>query len=191
MSSEGPGFSWRVEFKKLYVHYEYQCSPSYRDAAKYVPGELPSLDGQGSPVPHEDTEDGERGKKGKRCGSGKKDAAEKQRKQSQQQKQRKQSNVQTPPDKGKQSSTSLDGSLGSSSESIGSSGVSSKKQPATSGDTQTTKATKSATESHGRISRTMHYGKNVPHVAVHDDEGGPGDGRPLKTPPIDQNKLKP
>ena len=192
VSSEGPGFSWRVEFKKLYVHYEYQCSPSYRDAAKYVPGELPSLDGQGSPVPHEDTEDGERGKKGKRCGSGKKDAAEKQRKQSQQQKQRKQSNVQTPPDKGKQSSTSLDGSLGSSSESIGSSGVSSKKQQATSGDTQTTKATtKSATESHGRISRTMHYGKNVPHVAVHDDEGGPGDGRPLKTPPIDQNKLKP
>lgn len=191
VSSEGPGFSWRVEFKKLYVHYEYQCSPSYRDAAKYVPGEFPSLDGSGSPVPNEDMEDGERGKKGKRCGSGKKEAAEKQRKQSQQQRQRKQSSVQTPQDKGKQSSTSLDGSLGSSSESIGSSGVSSKKQQAASGDTQTTKPTKSTTESHGRISRTMHYGKTVPHVAVHDDEGISGDGRSSKTPPIDQNKLKP
>ncbi|XP_061165950.1 uncharacterized protein LOC133174860 [Saccostrea echinata] len=194
VSSEGPGFSWRVEFKKLFVHYEYQCTPSYRDAAKYVPGELPSLDGNISPVPHEDVEDGERGKKGKRCGSGKKETAEKSRKQSQQQqKQRKQSNIQVPQDKGKQSSTSLDGSLGSSSESIGSSGASSKKQQGNTGDTQSNKPTreKSSTESHGRMSRTMHYGKNVPHVAVHDGDGSSGDGRTSKTPPIDQNRLKP
>lgn len=194
VSSEGPIFSWRVEFKRLYAHFEYQCTPSYRDAAKYNPGELPSLDGSGSPVPHEDGEEGERGKKGKRCGSGKKEpAAEKQRKQSQQQKQRKQSNVQIPQDKGKHSNTSLDGSLGSSSESIGSSGVSSKKQQqSSSGDTQTSKPTreKSLTESHGRISRTMHYGKNIPHVAVHDDVTS-GDGHSSKTPPIDQKKLKP
>ncbi|XP_069127345.1 kinase D-interacting substrate of 220 kDa-like [Argopecten irradians] len=165
---DGPYFSWRVEFKRLYRHYEYQCTPSYRDGIKIAPADLSYLDAPLTPAPSEDPNEDEKGKRSKRSTSSitKQNTAEtgRQRKQSQQQQQghsqqqaqqqkqqeqskRRTSTVQS----GKQSSSSMDGSMGSSSESI-SSGTSTKKEAA-----RMTNGTTSGGDSHGRQSRVAHY----------------------------------
>ncbi|XP_033738377.1 LOW QUALITY PROTEIN: uncharacterized protein LOC117325954 [Pecten maximus] len=167
---DGPYFSWRVEFKRLYRHYEYQCTPSYRDGYKDTPIGTLYLDAPLTPAPSEDPNEDERGKKSKRSTSSmtKQNTAEtgRQRKQSQQQQQqqnhqqqqqqqqkqqeqskRRTSTVQS----GKQSSSSMDGSMGSSSESI-SSGTSAKKETV-----RMTNGNTSGSDSHGRQSRVAHY----------------------------------
>lgn len=123
----GPCFNWRTEFKKLYVHYEYQCTRSYRDAVKSVPILYLTHDKSNSPYPTDnESEDFDKNsRKGKRQQSavskhGSNDnLSVKQRRQQvvSQQGKRKSSVSQTPP---------MDGSLGSSSESL-SSGTSSKR----------------------------------------------------------------
>ena len=38
-------FSWRTELKRLYVHFQYQCTPSYRDTVHFDPeAYLPNVD---------------------------------------------------------------------------------------------------------------------------------------------------
>ena len=188
VASETSYYSWRVEFKKLFVHYEYQCTPSYRDTAKYTPGEFPDIDGTGSPMPGEDGYDTDRGKRGRRSGSGKREKDDKHRKHSQhkqeqhkqeqekkehQKPQRKISATNPPHGHGKHSSTSLDGSLGSSSESISSSGVPQKKHSDNSshkGSKEKGGSVGSLSEGHGRQSRVAHYDKSPPSLTVLGDE---------------------
>ncbi|OWF40844.1 uncharacterized protein LOC110463287 [Mizuhopecten yessoensis] len=166
---DGPYFSWRVEFKRLYRHYEYQCTPSYRDGIKIPPADLSYLDAPLTPAPSEDPTEDEKGRKSKRSTSSmtKQNTAEtgRQRKQSQQQQAQIQQQQQLQQQKqqeqskrrasivqsGKHSSSSMDGSMGSSSESI-SSGTSTKKDAV-----RMTNGNASGSDSHGRQSRVAHY----------------------------------
>ncbi|XP_046549963.1 LOW QUALITY PROTEIN: uncharacterized protein LOC124259807 [Haliotis rubra] len=59
-------FSWRTEFKKLYVEYEFQCSPSWRDAAKTIADQLPLTPPSPLPQPDEAEEDKAKDRKGRR-----------------------------------------------------------------------------------------------------------------------------
>lgn len=48
--------SWRTEFRKLYMHYQFQCTPSYRDSVTSETTEtasLPPLDKTGTPATSE------------------------------------------------------------------------------------------------------------------------------------------
>lgn len=164
---DGPYFSWRVEFKRLYRHYEYQCTPSYRDGIKLPPSDLSYMDDASTPAPSEDQNDDDKARK-KRSTSTipKQNTAEtgKQRKQSQQQQMLMQQQQQLQPKQpdlakrkasvvpsGKYSSSSMDGSMGSSSESI-SSGTSMKKDAA-----RVSNGAVSGIDVHGRQSRVAHY----------------------------------
>ncbi|XP_067679343.1 ankyrin repeat domain-containing protein 50-like [Haliotis asinina] len=59
-------FSWRTELKKLYVEYEFQCSPSWRDAAKTIADQLPLTPPSPLPQPDEAEEDKAKDRKGRR-----------------------------------------------------------------------------------------------------------------------------
>lgn len=132
----GTYFNWRMEFKKLYVHYEYQCTQSYRDAVHCIPSLQLTQDKSSSPYPTDnESEDFDKvSRKGRRQHSsmskhGSNDnLSAKQRRQQvvSQQGKRKLSVTQMSPMGSKHNPSSLDGSLGSSSESL-SSGTSSKR----------------------------------------------------------------
>lgn len=116
----GTFFNWRIEFKKLYVHYEYQCTQSYRDSMKTVPTLSLTEDKSNSPLQTDnESEDFDKGSKKGRKHSSKHGER---KLQTSQQGKRKLSIV----GRHSHSPTSLDGSLGSSSESL-SSGTSSKR----------------------------------------------------------------
>ena len=56
--------SWRTELKRLYVHFQYQCTPSYRDSVTYNPeAYLPNLDKPLTPATSEHALDEDRGRK--------------------------------------------------------------------------------------------------------------------------------
>ncbi|KAK3090401.1 hypothetical protein FSP39_011580 [Pinctada imbricata] len=196
VTSEGPYFSWRVEFKKLFVHYESQCTPSYCEPAKFTSSDLPDIDGRATPQAGEDGYETDRGKKGKRSGSGKKEDKDRQRKHSnhKQEKQRKISQGHSHAH-GKHSSNSLDGSLGSSTESLSSSGVATRKHGAPdpaghkgSKDKHNSVHTGGTVEGHGRQSRVAHYEKSIPPVNVlGDDDVHHGKA---KHAPVDHTRLK-
>lgn len=196
--SENIGLSWRNDFKKLYTHLQYQCSTSYRDTAKYVPQDIPHDYNPFSPQPDEDELDKSSGKKSKRVSSAMSKAASpdsgsaKQRKQSAQQRNRKISSGQQPHSHGgKNHPASLDGSLGSSNESINS-GTSGKKQSSDSHSKSSKGASGSGSEEkphvNGRTSRTSHHHR-VPAVLVQDDEDTPS-GHKSPSGSMDHARLK-
>ncbi|XP_046372490.2 ankyrin repeat domain-containing protein 50-like [Haliotis rufescens] len=120
-------FSWRTEFKKLYVEYEFQCSPSWRDAAKTIADQLPLTPPSPLPQPEEAEEDKVKDRKGRRSSLVKSqlsvESFKDKRRASGNIKLRKlsTSGIPTPHMKG------MDGALASSSESLNSSNSSKKK----------------------------------------------------------------
>lgn len=129
----GNFFNWRIEFKKLYVHYEYQCTQSYRDAVKCIPALQLTHDKSSSPLPtdNESEEFDRASRRGRKHSAMSKQGSSdnlsvKQRKQQALQQGKRKLSVVQMHGVGKHSPSSLDGSLGSSSESL-SSGTSSKR----------------------------------------------------------------
>ncbi|KAK3591022.1 hypothetical protein CHS0354_013085 [Potamilus streckersoni] len=166
-------FSWRTELKKLFVHKQYQCTLSYRDPAKpIIENDLPSLDKP--PTTPSISEEGldengaKRGRKSMLLRQGTKDIISQKSKSLDKQKPSKKGPVNI--GHGKQLS-SMDGSLGSSSESINS--TESKKRPQpdekqVSLKPSTDKVSGKGSDdssSGGRVSRTTNC-KNVPSVNV-------------------------
>ena len=160
--------TWRTEFRRLYTHFQFQCTPSYRDT---VIGEysetdtLPPLDKAGTPATSEHGIDDveKRGKVRAKSGSISRQNTEESlsagKSRQQQKPQRKMS--QNIGHGGKMGSA--DGSLESSSESINSS-VSSKRQA----DGKTSKPPKP--DAAGRQSRTTNL-KAIPAVNVEEAHG--------------------
>lgn len=157
-----PKPSWRTEFRRLYLRYEFQCTPSYRDsvvADAYDNASLPPLDKPLTPANSEHTiDDLDKGKKARG-----KSAVSRQNTEDNMAAGRNKSGSKTNTRKisqnvGHGGKLSVDG-LESSSESINSS-VSSKKQA----DGKISKQKDSAS---GRVSRNNHH-KGVPSLTVED-----------------------
>ncbi|KAH3731134.1 protein shank-like [Dreissena polymorpha] len=171
--------SWRTEFKKLYVHYQFQCTPSYRHSVLSENAEnasLPPLDKPITPATSEHgIDDFERGRRSRaksaaisRQGTDENLIAGKGRQQSKTSSRKLSQNVGHGGKMG-----SVDGSLESSSESINSS-VSSKRQA----DGKISKSPKEVT---GRQSRTSSH-KGVPAMNV-EEVGRGGASEPTSVDP--------
>lgn len=169
--NQEPSFSWRTELKRLYVHFQYQCTPSYRDTVHFNPESyLPNLDKPLTPSNSEHNLDEDKSKKARG-----KSAVSRQGTQESLAAVKGKPPVNTPSKSRKFSQImghgskvgSVDGSLESSSESINSS-VSSKKHAEESRNSKPS----SKDSSTGRQSRTGSY-KNVPAVSVDDSQPNP------------------
>lgn len=161
--------SWRTEFRKLYMHYQFQCTPSYRDTVLSDSPEtasLPPLDKSGTPATSEhglddvDKTRKNRVKSGSICRQNTDESLGSAKSRQQGKQQRRMS--QNIGHGGKMGS--VDGALESSSESISSS-VSSKRQTES-------KSSKPKPDAAGRQSRSANH-KGIPSVNVEEAQGRP------------------
>ena len=164
--NQEPSFSWRTELKRLYLHFQYQCTPSYRETVTYnQEAYLPVLDKPLTPANSEHALDEDKTKKGRA-----KSAVSRQGTQESLSTVVKGKPPVATPSKssrkisqiighGGKIASSADGSLESSSESINSTASSKKFAD----ETRTSKLAKDPTT--GRQSRTANY-KNIPPVNV-------------------------